>query len=189
MSLLLNTPPAAEPLTLAEAKAHLRVNHTDDDAFISTLMTSARHQIESRTGLCLINQGWSVFADAWPANGTIAVPLEPLQSVDEIRIHSDDNLFAVLDPAHYYVDKAEAPPRVALRHDRERPQASRIVAGIEVRVTAGYGLGPTDVPQDLKQALLLTVGAWFSNRGEEAVTKPPMMADALIAPYRRMRLS
>ena len=66
MSLLLTTPPVVEPLSLAEAKAHLRVPHADDDAYISTLIVSARLRVERQTGLRLITQNWSQFMDCWP---------------------------------------------------------------------------------------------------------------------------
>ncbi|MBV9418770.1 MAG: phage head-tail connector protein, partial [Alphaproteobacteria bacterium] len=38
MSLQLTTPPATEPITLAEAKTHLKVDTTDDDALITRLI-------------------------------------------------------------------------------------------------------------------------------------------------------
>ena len=64
------SPPATEPVSLAEAKAHLRVTHNDDDAYITTLIKTARQGIEAQTGLGLISQGWSVFLDDWPEQWT-----------------------------------------------------------------------------------------------------------------------
>ena len=69
MPLILTTPPSAEPLSLADAKAQLRVYHSDDDTFISTLIITARRLIEQRYDLALLQQGWSLFSDDWPEGG------------------------------------------------------------------------------------------------------------------------
>ena len=104
--------------TLAEAKAHLRVTHGDDDAYISTLIKTARQSIEAQTGLGLISQGWSVFLDDWPDNGVIELPLAPILDIADIKVYGDDDTFAVIDPAHYYEDKASRPARIILRGSR-----------------------------------------------------------------------
>jgi uncharacterized phiE125 gp8 family phage protein len=189
MTLILNTQPMAEPVSLAEAKAHLRISHTDDDVYVSTLIIAARRQIESRTGLRCIQQGWSVFHDQWPEDRTIRIPLEPLLSIDDIRIYGDDDTFAVLDPAHYFIDKSALPARVILRGSRERPCPGRVANGIEVRLTAGFGPDGTLVPKELKQAILLTIADWFANRGDERSPALPLNVMALIAPYRSMRIA
>ena len=75
MALLLTTPPNAEPIVLADVKAHLRLAITDDDAYITSLITAARRAIESRYGLCLMPQSWALFTDHWPKGGTFEIPL------------------------------------------------------------------------------------------------------------------
>ncbi len=57
MPLIQTTPPAAEPLSLAEAKAHLRITHSNDDAYIDKLVTAARRACEMRSNLCFVTQG------------------------------------------------------------------------------------------------------------------------------------
>jgi hypothetical protein len=66
MPLILTAAPAAEPVSLAEAKAFLRVAHADEDVLISDLVQSAREPVEAVPGLALITQSWRVPLDAWP---------------------------------------------------------------------------------------------------------------------------
>ena len=60
MKATLTVPPAGEPLTLAEAKPHLRVDLNDDDALITALISAAREQVEFLTGQRLITQTWEL---------------------------------------------------------------------------------------------------------------------------------
>ncbi len=91
MSLLLTTPPLVEPVSLTEAKTHLRVPHGDDDVLISVLITSARRRIETRTGLRLITQNWSQFMDCWPVFGVIDLRLNPVSAVVDVVVYGDDD--------------------------------------------------------------------------------------------------
>ncbi len=58
--------PSAEPLTLAQVKAHLRVEHTDEDGLLSGLISIARQFLEAETGLCLMRQRLRLYLDRWP---------------------------------------------------------------------------------------------------------------------------
>ncbi len=81
MSSILITPPAVEPVTLADAKAYLRVDNDDDDGVISALIAGARSHIEAQTRRALITQAWRLVRDAWPGDGRIAVLPSPLQQI------------------------------------------------------------------------------------------------------------
>ncbi|HEY0282981.1 MAG TPA: head-tail connector protein, partial [Rhizomicrobium sp.] len=86
MSLTLVTPPAAEPVTLAEAKAHLKVDTSADDALITSLIVAARARAEWHSGCAFVTQSWTLWLDAWPRNGLVEIPLPPLQSVTQVRV-------------------------------------------------------------------------------------------------------
>ena len=124
MPLILTTPPSAEPLNLADAKAQLRVYHSDDDSFISTLIITARRLIEQRYDLSLLQQNWSLFLDDWPEGGIFSVSLQPLLSVTDIKTYGDDDTAATIDPAHYYMDVAS--------NSRSRTLAQNIASEIEL---------------------------------------------------------
>ena len=89
MPLTLTTPPAVEPVTLAEAKAHLKIDTTDDDALITALIPAARARAEWHTGRALVTQGWTLWLDAWP--DIIAIPLPPLQAVASVTVYARDD--------------------------------------------------------------------------------------------------
>ncbi|MCA3555303.1 head-tail connector protein [Aestuariivirga sp.] len=180
--------PASEPVSLAEAKAQLRVVNADDDQLIASLVTAARRVVEARTGLSLIAQDWLCFRDQWPGDGAIELPVAPLRAVEEIAVFGEDDAKAVIDPAHYFADAASRPPRVLLRGSREWPRPGRAANGIAIRAEAGFGTSPQDVPQPLRQAILLLVAHFYAQRGEEAGSGVPLTLNALLEPYRMVRL-
>jgi uncharacterized phiE125 gp8 family phage protein len=188
MSLILTTPPAAEPLSLSEAKAHLRVTHTDDDTYISTLIVSARRRVEAATGLKLVTQGWSQFMDCWPDGGMVDVAVKPVSAITDVITFGDTDTAAPIDPAHYFLDASSNPARLVFRQGRNPAPPGRRAKGIELRITAGFGTAGA-VPQELKQAILLLVADQFANRGDDASRAMPPGALEMLNPYRVMRLT
>ena len=91
MSSILLTAPVAEPLTLDETRAFLRVEHADDDALITSLITAARLQAEAETRRAFVTQTWRMAFDDWPASGRIDVRPAPLQAVTGARIFDADS--------------------------------------------------------------------------------------------------
>ena len=93
MTLHLRSGPASEPLSLAETKLYLRVDHADEDTVISSLIETSRLQVEAALGLALISQQWTYYADCWPLSGVVELPLRPVVTVDEIRVLDGDGAF------------------------------------------------------------------------------------------------
>jgi uncharacterized phiE125 gp8 family phage protein len=178
-----------EPVTLAEAKAHLRIDGDDEDALIGSLIIAARRHVEAATGLVLIAQGWSHFLDRWPQAPELELPLAPLRAIDEVRVYGEDDEASVIDPAHYYADTTARPPRLVLRRDRLWPVPGRVANGIEIKVEAGFGENPEDVPEDLRAAILRLLAYWFEMRGDdEGPANPPLGVGMLLKPFRELRL-
>lgn len=187
MPSILTMPPTAEPVALAEAKAHLRVGHADEDELISRLIVAARRHLEGQTGLVFITQGWSCFHDRWPEGPAVEIPVGPIQAVTALRIHGEDGEAAEIDPAHYVVDSASRPARLLRRGSRLWPEPGRIGNGIEIAVTAGFGASGDAVPAPIRQALLLLAAHWYGQRGDTAAAMPLTLA-TLIASLREKRL-
>jgi len=87
MRLKLKTVPAIEPITLEEAKLHLKVDSADDNTLISGLITTARELAEKETKRAFITQVWQMFFDEAPDE--IEIPKPPLQSVESIKAISE----------------------------------------------------------------------------------------------------
>ena len=183
MPLTLDTPPAIEPVTLAEAKAHLKVDVGDDDALITALISAARARAEWHTGRAMITQAWTLWLDAWP--DVIELPLPPLQAVTALTTYGRDDAAHVLDGASYFVDTASG--RVTLNYGRCPPTDLRRLNAVAVAFTAGYGGAAANVPPPLKEAILELIAFLYENRGE-APAELPLDCLALLAPYRILKL-
>jgi uncharacterized phiE125 gp8 family phage protein len=182
------TPPAAEPLSLAEAKAFLRLETADDDPLIAAFISTARLHVETQTGLALITQSWRMVLDCWPAKGRIAVRPAPLQVLIAARVFDFDGESRTVDPQAFVPDTSTSTLSFI---PWALPMPTRIAAGIELDFIAGFGDAADDVPDPLRQAIRLLVAHWHENRAAiaGAATAPvPTNAAALIAPYRRLPL-
>ena len=178
MSLQLTTPPAAEPVTLAQAKAWLRVESgNDEDDLIGALIPAARARAEWHTGRAFVAQGWTLWLDR--AALCIEIPLPPLRGVTTVTLYAPDDSATVLDEGGYTVDLAGA--RLLLKAP---PLNLRGLNGVAIAFTAGYG-DAADVPAPIVQAILQIVAALYEHRGGDTVPTPDN-ALALLAPYRTL---
>lgn len=158
------TAPTSEPISTAEAKAHLRVDIADDDTLIDSLVTAARDYVERATRRALISQTWQLFLDGWPGDGIFVLPRPPLQSISHIKYYDTAGSAATWSSTNYFVDTISEPGRIFLAYNGTYPTTQlRPNNGVEVQFIAGYGAANT-VPQIYKQAILLLVGHWYENR-------------------------
>src|SRR6056297_2691300 len=86
MRLTLLSGPAVEPLALDDAKAHLRLDGEDEDAYLATLIRTSREHIEAARGLALVTQSWRATLDCWPDDGVVCIAIRPMQSVAAITL-------------------------------------------------------------------------------------------------------
>jgi uncharacterized phiE125 gp8 family phage protein len=192
MPLVLTAGPAAEPVALAEAKAHLRVDGTAEDTLVASLIVTSRLHVEAAVGLALVTQSWSYFLDCWPPGPALRLPLRPVQTIDAVRLYDDNAVATTLTPETYLLDGESAPARLVRLGASLWPKPRRIANGIEVAFTAGFGDAGADVPGPILQAILLLVAHWYEHRspleiGPAAEPVPAMVAE-LLGPYRSPRL-
>lgn len=190
MGLTLITGPTTEPVTLEEAKQHLRVDVADDDGLIAGYVLAARRWVETQTGP-LMNQTWDYTLDrTWPMVGsyyTIRLPYSPCSSVTSVSYVDEDGASQTLSAA-LYQSVLDAPvPYITKAYNASWPTVRDVPAAITVRAVYGYGAHPGSVPDPLRQAILLMVGQFYEHREQIVMNQVPhqipLGVEALISPY------
>lgn len=159
MNLTVITPPEAEPVSVATAKAHLRVDYATDDALIESYLKAARELGEGLARRAFVTQGLRLVLDEFPAGLILKLPRPPLQSVEEVTYLDSDG--AEHTWTDFTVDARSEPGRIIFH---SLPSDSLLESGaVAVEFTAGYG-DAADVPVVFVQAILQTVAVWYENR-------------------------
>ena len=162
MSLNLVTAPSVEPVSLSQAKAHMRVEHTADDALIETLIETARREAEGYLRCALISQQWDLRLDAFA--DVMEIELPPLITVDSISYLDSDGNSQTLATSVYDADIYRRPGRVTLGYGQSWPSTRATPNAVTIRFTAGYGTAASDVPADIRHAILFLVADLYKNR-------------------------
>ncbi|HET6390789.1 head-tail connector protein [Hyphomicrobium sp.] len=191
MSLVMTMPPAVEPVSVADAKAHMRIDGDDEDVLIASLLLTSRLHIEVALSLALVTQKWKLTLDRWPRGRDVELPLSPLRSIDEIRVKDAAGVASVVPAESYLVDIASRPPRLVWNN--QVPPSPQVRAnGIEIEITAGFGASAESVPAPLKHAILMLTAHWYEHRDPGEVgssdARIPEAVSALINPFRTIRL-
>ena len=158
---------------------------------MQSLIVTSRAHVEGALGLALITQTWRMTLDQWPANGIVEIGIAPVKAVTAVRARMIGAAAIALPLPGFAVDLGLRPARIALRPGTV-PLTTEPIGGIEIDLSAGYGVAPTDVPAPIRQALLLLVSHWYETRepalfGHEATHIPYTVSD-LLHPYRQVRL-
>lgn len=177
-SLTRTTQPAVEPVTLAEAKAHLRVDTADDDTYIGTLITAARQWCEEYLDRTLVNTQWTMRLDSFPYE--IELPRPPIASSGTVTAVTltctlGDESTATLSSSAYRVDRHSTPGVVRQLRSGTWPANLDDYNAVTVTWWAGYGASGSSVPAAIRHAMLMLIGFWYENRSSVlvgSVSKP-----------------
>lgn len=159
------TPPAVPALTLANAKLHLRVDHTEEDGFITALINSATEYLERVYDKAFIDQSITMTVDGFPAsNGVLKLRRGPIKT-GTLAISYLDTLGAPTAFTDFQVDLISEPPRLAPAVNFDWPDTQiGALAAVTITYDAGLGAADTDIPERYQQAIKLLIGHWYTNR-------------------------
>lgn len=189
MTLFRTVEPAVEPVTVAEAKAQLKIDHDAEDTLIASLIAAARDEVERATGVAMIAQSWRLTLDEWPRAGPVLLRRRPVREILSVTLFGRDGEASLLSPDAYLADSDAVPARLYME---TKPAPEIAMNGIEIDFAAGYGEAGTDVPDLLKRALMLLVAHWYEFRAAFGAGSQPVSFPAgyerLIAGYTVPRL-
>lgn len=188
--------PGAEPIELADAKAHLRITNAEEDSLIALWLTAAREQVEMITNRALMPQVWEVTLRGFPAAGrSLELLPAPLLGLDAVAFAAADGVVTALDPSGYVVAVSAGPQampsRLLLAPGANWPAVqARDLAAVRITYRAGYA-DAASVPAALRAATLLLLGELYENREASIPTRggaPQSLSDnpavhRLLSPY------
>jgi uncharacterized phiE125 gp8 family phage protein len=179
---------ATEPVSTAEAKAHLRVVSSADDTLIAALIKTARMQCENELGRSLITQTWQRTVDYFPPEIELAYP--PVIAITDVVYLDADGVSTVLTPASYALDNVSEPGWLVPAYSYDWPNTLDAANAVTVTNTAGYG-SASDVPQAIKHWIMMAVASMYDNRESSApgaaASQMLPFVDGLLDPFRVVR--
>lgn len=154
--------PALEPVTVDEAKMHLRVDEANEDDYIETLITASRQWCEDYTRRSFINTTWTMKQDRFPC-GAIELTWPRVQSITSVAYADSSGEAQVISPSGYTLDQSE-PARLLPAMNTYWPTTRGDVNDVTVTFISGYGSTAVSVPAGIKHAIKLMVSHFYENR-------------------------
>lgn len=156
--------PATTPVSLTEVKAHLRVEHTDDDTLITRLLNTAVSytDVSGALGKGMITQKWGQWVGQNP--GTVSLLLKPVQSVTAVKYYDTDGVEQTDTLGNYDVFGTSTATIVSPKAGYNWPTTQVRPDAIKIEYQIGYGDASTDVPDVVRHALMMLIGHWYESR-------------------------
>ena len=187
--LTLSVAPTLTPVTVAEAKTHLRIDSTftDDDTYIGTLIDVATLAAENYTNLAIMQQTFILQIDSFPDYFNLLKGQLGTLTVNQITYQDENNATQTLAASNYIADGSIKPARIYFTPDATIPSTFDIPNAVSVNFTLGCS-SASQVPAPIRQAILLTIGRFYEIRQDVVTgtiaTTIPRTVEYLLNPYR-----
>lgn len=185
MPLSLVTGPASDPVTLAEAKGHCRVDDTESDGLIAGYLLAARQWVEGFVGRKLVQQTWEYTLSRFP--WCIELPIGPLQSITSITYVDAAGVTQTVSAADYQVDSRAHVARIMPAYGKTWPVARVQFNSVTITAVVGYSVA-RPMPEEIRQAILMLVAHFYENRETinvgNIVSEIPFSVKSLLGPLR-----
>lgn len=161
--------PAVEPLSLTEAKLHLRVTNTVENDLVTNAILAARRYLEGFTGP-IITQTIHEYFDAFPGGDRMCLSYPNVQSITSITYTDTADQVSTFAASNYQLSAygKGRPSEIWLKYGKDWPiETLQTVDGVKVIYVAGFGAAASDVPEEIRQAAKLLLGHFYQNREEE----------------------
>jgi uncharacterized phiE125 gp8 family phage protein len=184
MTTIIITPPTEEPVTLAEVKLNCRIDGTDEDTLLTSMIVAARQRAEHLLGRALCTQTLEVVLDEFPSG----IKLQPkIQSVTSLKYIDITGTQQTLNSGSYLVDLDSEPGWIVPAYGYEWPETQSIPNAVRIRYVSGYGAASA-VPNAIKQWMLVYISTMYSERSAvingSLSDLPREFFAALLDPYR-----
>lgn len=207
MPVRLITAPASEPVTLDEAKAHLRLESAADDAYVEQIITAARQHVEELCWRGLVTQTWELVLEAFAGQDALELPrwtrrhfhmAEPLvlprgnlaelpedaPAISSVKYIDPNGVERTLESTEYTADSVSVPGRILPAYGKRWPDTRDQWDAVRVQYVVGWAA--EQVPAPLRQAVLLVLAEMYERRTAEVGVMPAVVA--LCEPYRLNRV-
>ncbi|WP_051228389.1 head-tail connector protein [Pleomorphomonas oryzae] len=187
--------PTAVPVSLLEAKEHLRVDFEDDDTLITSMIAAVVGHLDGWSGIlgrCLVNQSWSQSFDGFPDCRRLPLPFVGASSVMVSYYPYGSDVLQTLNASLWSISRDALGDAVMLNTNGTWPATADRIDAVKVTATYGYGPTVTTIPPAIKAAILLMIGDLYANRETMVTgtiaTEIPMSTTvhALLMPHRRV---
>ena len=158
MNIKIITDVSTEPVTLTQAKAHLRIETSDDDTYITTLITIAREYCENITKRALATQTLELILDDFPSCDYIKLPMSPVQSVTSIKYTDSDEDETTWSSDDYVANLDVLPEIITPAYSKVFPTFTPLPTGaVRIRYVAGHKSDGVALPKAIYHAMLLII--------------------------------
>lgn len=159
------TPSVLTPVTLTEAKDHLKVSGSDSDTLVQTYLDAAIKRVENYRQSPVMSSEWELYGKTWPTSFNLQK--HPVTAINSVKYYDDDNTLQTVTSTNYRLQDFRVPCRLEFDsdftqpslYDREFPIVVNFQAGFTYAASASYSL--------IKQVIFLELGTYHEMRQTE----------------------